>query len=284
MQSLRLSKSKFFERLDRQSKRKYGSGFSESWYETLRDEGLALRFDRGANDGTSPTYFATWRHYRRALQLKRLHCVGITSSDAQWVQLFLRGYGVSAPMIREALRREVIRTIAKLRPKLRSGYFQNSREVGHRHFASLAKQLGPLDPRLEAIGLRQPSELYLQIARNAFGVKSRNLEDMIGGLLNAVEGCEALPPLLEKALNSDPEIYTKVRIVFRETDRLLFKRIFGAELTNSPEFAVCAFVSMLVAENGGFSLSEIFYSLPAPEGFERLYLSLCDAVIEEAKK
>lgn len=283
MNSRRLTKSEFIERLDRRSKRRYGGGFTESWYETLRDDGLVFTLERERNFGIIPIYYATCRHYRRALQVRRLHSLGITRRDAQLVQLFVRGYGVAAWEVREAFRQEAVRALIALRSKLRSGHFRKHRNAGTKHAASIDKQTGPIDPRLEAIGLKQPSEFYLKIIRHAFGVGGSDGKYSIAGILNVEDHSDNLPPLVENALSAAPEIYEEVRVGFKQIDRLLFKRIFGAELINSPEFTVCAFVSMLAVRTGGFSMSDIFNMLPTPAGLEKLVWGFFHALIEEFK-
>ena len=166
---------------------------------------------------------------------------------------------------------------------LRSSYFQNSRDVGPKHFASLERQLGPLDGQFAAAGLKQPREFYLTVVRVGYGALSDENSEKLRGILLADKNSEQLPEFIEGALKSDPEAYAKVRVVFRWANQFLFRPLVGDGIINSPEFTVCSLVSMLAAEKLGFSMSHVLDKLPAPQGFQALVSSFCDAVGERNK-
>jgi hypothetical protein len=281
MPEARLSKTVLIQRLDARSRSRYAGGFLESWYDTLTDSGLIDRLERGPNAGLVPVYFATRAHYRRALQLKRMHSRGITGRDAQLIQLFLRGYGVQAHQVAGALREEIIRTITKFRPMLRSGYFQNSRDPGPKHSESVERQMGRLDPRFEAAGLKQPPEFYLEFIRSAFSAGSGHSSGMIEGILLEQTETDSLPEIVESALKFHRDAYLEVRSIFRLLNQLIFRPMVGEAVIDSPEFTVGVLAVMLVANKVGFSNPQILSSLPSPKGFEALIASVCDVVIRQ---
>jgi hypothetical protein len=112
---LELSKSELLRRLDHRSCSRYGEPFPESLFDDLQKDDLIPELKRSKNVGLAPTFFATWRHYRRALQLQRLRSVGIKGRDALRVQLFVRGYGLKVSEVRESLRDEFLRGLRELR-------------------------------------------------------------------------------------------------------------------------------------------------------------------------
>lgn len=201
-------------RLDRRSRERYGGEFKESWLNDLIKDGLVPGLEYSENQGRRRTYFATRVHYRRALQVKRLAYVGITRRDAQLIQQFVRGYGVRAWQIREELRREFVRAIAKLRPKLRSAYFQNARKVTPNTESVAREQLGPLDERLAAEGLEQPLPFYLEQVRSMFGGSTNpNLLAFFGWLLIEKPN-SAFPDYLESAFQCDDEVLSGAALAF----------------------------------------------------------------------
>ena len=132
---LELSESEFLRRVDHRSRSRYDEPFPESLLADLHKDDLIPELERSGNEGLSPKYFATWRHYRRALQLQRLRSVGIKGRDALRVQLFVRGYGLKVFEVRDAVRRELLRGLSELRPPLRSQYFHSQRDPGPAHLA-----------------------------------------------------------------------------------------------------------------------------------------------------
>jgi hypothetical protein len=174
-EQLRLSKSELLRRLDRRCRSRYREPFSASLFDDLQKDALIPALERSANAGLFPTYVATRRHYRRALQLQRLRSLGIKGRDALRVQLFVRGYGLQVSEVREAIRNEFLRGLSELRPPLRSGYFQSERDRrGPGHLAAVERQFGELDPRLGALGLKQPTRFILDKVRIGFGMVSRS--------------------------------------------------------------------------------------------------------------
>jgi hypothetical protein len=281
MTGIRISKKELLKRLDERSRSRYGGGFLESWYDTLTDSGLIDRLERGPNAGLAPVYFATRVHYRRALQLRRMYSRGITGRDPQLIQLFSRGYGVQAHQVAGALRGELIRVINKLRPMLRSGYFQNSREPGPKHSASVERQMGPLDPRFETAGLKQPLKFYLEFIRSAFGAGPGHFSGMIEGILLERTETDSLPEIVESALKFDRNAFLAVRSIFKLQNQLIFRPMVGDAVIDSPELTVGILAVMLVANKAGFSNHRILCSLPSPEGFEALIAGALDVLVKQ---
>jgi hypothetical protein len=185
VKQLELSASVLLRRLDDRSRSRYGEPFPESLFNDLQKDGLIPASDRSKNDGLSPTFFVTWRHYRRALQVQRLRSLGIKGRDALRVQLFIHGYGLKVSEVRGAVRDEFLRGLRELRPQLRSQYFQNGREPGPGHLAAAERQLGSLDPRFASAGLKQPVQFMLKNTRIGFGVAARSVLAAVEGLLLA---------------------------------------------------------------------------------------------------
>jgi len=288
IEPLRLSKSELLQRLDRRSRSRYREPFPESLFDDLQDDALIPALDRSANVGLSPTWFATRRHFRRALQLQRLRSVGIKGRDALRVQLFVRGYGLKVSEARDALRAEFLRGISELRPRLRSGYFRNRREPGPSHFASAERQLGPLDPRLEAVGLRQPTDFWLEIVRVGLGAASHtDLEAVEGWLLAGLDD-HPLPDLLAAALNVSDADYVLVRSILAELERSMFRPMLGRNFIDSPNWPTLIFVMLLVAHYleksspGGFAVPKLLDRVPRPDGFEKLATQMTSDLIKRA--
>ena len=63
---LELSESEFLRRVDHRSRSRYDEPFPESLLDDLQKDDLIPELERSGNEGLSPKYFATWRHYRRA--------------------------------------------------------------------------------------------------------------------------------------------------------------------------------------------------------------------------
>jgi len=273
---LELSKSELLQRLDRRSRSHYGGPFPESLFDDLQKDALIPALERSANAGLAPTYFATWRHFRRALQLQRLRWLGIAGRDALRVQLFVRGYGLKAFEVRDALRSEFLIIISKLRPMLRSSYFWNTRDAGPSHFAVMERQLGPLDSRFEVAGLRQPTGFVLELTRIGFGAASRSkLEALEGWLLAGLDN-HPLPGLVEEAFKTSDADYVFVRDVLSELHAVMFRPMLGSNFIDSPIWPTVTLVTILVARHlekssaGGFTVADIVARIPCPEGFERL--------------
>jgi hypothetical protein len=275
-----LSKAEFLDRLDRRSSSRYGVPFPESLFDDLRKAALVKALERSENAGLSPTYFATWRHYRRALQLQRLRSLDIKGRDALRVQLFIRGYGVQAWDVRESLKKEFLRGLSELRPQLRSGYFLNSREPGPRHLASTDRQLGAIDPRFQSAGLKQTTEFYLDKVRLGFGAASRSPLTEIEGLLSAGQ---ASHPLLDKALNSSDDDYTSARAALVWMQRNIFQPMLGRNFLDSSNWPTLALVTILILQHmkkskGGFTTTSILGRIPFRVGLELLASTLRNKV------
>ena len=277
-EGLRLSKAELQARLDKRSRARYGGGFEKSWLNDLIKDGLVPALIRTGNDGLRPKYEATASHYRRALQLKRLHYFGIRRRDAQVVQLFLRGYGIKPCEIREALRREVIKSIEAVRAQLRSGYFQNTRTVGPKHSASMVEQLGPLDERFTQAALKQPFPYYVEILRSGFGLKTEEHISLFENWFLVGDMTEEFPAPLGPALQFDDATIQKVSTAFPLMDRFIFRPLVGRGVIESPEFTAIALTSMLIAEKMGFTNDRLLAALPNADGFRTVLNSALQAL------
>jgi hypothetical protein len=271
-----LSKSELLNRLDRRSRSRYGRPFPESLFNDLQKDALVPALERSDNTGLSPTYLATWRHFRRALQLQRLRGSGITGRDALRVQLFVRGYGLKVSEVRGALRDEFLRGLSELRPSLRSKYFQGQRpDPGPSHHAAVERQLGSIDARFEATELKQPTRFYLDKVRLGFGAASRSgLSEMDGLLLTGLDD-RSLPKLINDALNANDDDYISARAALAWMQRTMFRPMVGRHFIDSANWPTLALVTILVlqhlkATKGGFTATTILSKIPFRVGFERL--------------
>ena len=204
--------------------------------------------DRSRNDGLSPTFFATWRHYRRALQLQRLRSVGIKGRDALRVQLFVRDYGLKVSDVRGAVRDEFLRGLRELRPQLRSQYFHKAREPGPSHLAAVERQIGAIDPRFEAAGLKQATKFYLDKIRVGFGTASRSgLAEMEGLFLTGLDD-RPLPKRINDALNGSDDEYVSARAALTWIERTTFRPVVGRNFIDSPNWPTQVLVIILVLQ------------------------------------
>jgi hypothetical protein len=272
---LELSESEFLRRLDRRSRSRYNEPFPESLFDDLQKDDLIPALERSENEGLSPKYFATWRHYRRALQLQRLRAVGIKGRDALRVQLFVRGYGLKVSEVRDAIRNELMRGLRELRPQLRSQYFHKAREPGPSHLAAVERQLGAIDPRFEAAGLKLPTKFYLDKVRFGFGAVSRSgLAEMEGLFLTGLDD-RPLPKRVNDALNGSDDEYVSARAALTWIERTMFRRVVGRNVIDSPNWSTHLLVIILVLQHakksaGGFTVANILTKIPFRDGFDRL--------------
>ena len=270
-----LSKAELLNRLDRRSRSRYGRPFPESLFDDLQKDDLIPALGRSRNDGLSPTFFATWRHYRRALQLQRLRSVGIKGRDALRVQLFVRDYGLKVSDVRGAVRDEFLRGLRELRPQLRSQYFHKAREPGPSHLAAVERQIGAIDPRFEAAGLKQPTKFYLDKIRVGLGTASRSgLAEMEGLFLTGLDD-RPLPKRINDALNGSDDEYVSARAALTWIERTTFRPVVGRNFIDSPNWPTQVLVIILVLQRvqrsiGGFTVSSILGRIPSRDGFERL--------------
>lgn len=201
--------------------------------------------ERSGNVGLAPpTYFATWRHYRRALQLQRLRSGGIKRRDALRVQLFVRGYGLKVSEVRGALREEFLHGLSELRPPLRSQYFQTAREPGPSHLGAQEQQLGPIDPRFESAGLKQPVQFYLQKVRLGFGAASHSALAALEGLPLEDLDDHTLPKLIDDALNASDGDYVSARVALTWMQHTMFRPMLGHRLINRNHIGIAASLTM----------------------------------------
>jgi hypothetical protein len=278
-----LSKAELLNRLDRRSRSRYGRPFPESLFDDLQKDGLIPALDRSRNDGLSPTFFATWRHYRRALQLQRLRSVGIKGRDALRVQLFVRHYGLKVSEVRGAVRDEFLRGLRELRPQLRSQYFHQGREPGPSHLAAVERQLGSIDPRFEAAGLKQPPQVYLDQARLGFGLLSRSLSAPLEGLLLAGLDDHPLPKPVDEALNADDDEYITAREFLARLEPFMFRPMLGRGFIDSPNWPTLVLVTILFLRymersETGFTIAGILAKITSLAGFDQLAQRFLSAV------
>jgi hypothetical protein len=271
-----LSKAELLNRLDSRSRSRYGRRFPESLFNDLQKDALIPALERSDNAGLSPTYLATWRHFRRALQLQRLRGIGITGRDALRVQLFIRGYGLKVSEVRGSLRSEFLRGLSELRPSLRSKYFQDAqRDPGPSHRAAVERQLGAIDPRFEAAGLKQPTKFYLDKVRLGFGAVSRSgLAEMEGLLLTGLDD-RPLPKLIDDALNSTDDEYISGRVALAWMQHTMFRPVLGRSFLDSENWPTLVLVTILVLQHvnktaRGFTAASILGKIQPLAGFERL--------------
>lgn len=258
-QPIRLSRTKLVSRLNDRSLKRYKSGFKDSWLAALMDEGLVSRLERGKhNDGLKPVFFATARHYKRALQLKRLFAIGITNRNAQRLQLFIRGYSNDVWDIRDALRSEYIGALMSLLHPIRSGYISKHRKIGPSHKKSLMKQLGELDSRLEAAGLKQGADFYISKVREGVN-PNLGQTNLLAGLLWVSEDGKDLSEKVQAALDSPEEVFFAALSYFR-----LFhtwsRWLLGRTLIDVPQFTASCYVICLMLVSKQFSRKDILRS------------------------
>ena len=161
------------------------SHFQKACSTTSKDD-LIPALERSENEGLSPTYLCDLLAFYGG----RFSCSGSDRSesrvvDALRVQLFVRGYGLKVSKSGERYADEFLRGLRELRPQLRSQYFHRDASRASSHLAAVERQLGSIDPRFEAAGLKQPPEFYLDQARLGFGLLSRSLFAPLEGLLLA---------------------------------------------------------------------------------------------------
>jgi hypothetical protein len=271
-----LSKSELLNRLDHRSRSRYGGPFPKSIFNDLQTDALIPALERSDNAGLSPTYVATWRHFRRALQLQRLRGIGITGRDALRVQLFIRSYGLKVSEVRGSLRSEFLRGLSELRPALRSQYFRRrDREPRTGHLAAVQRQLGHIDLRFESAGLKQTTTFYLDKVGLGFGAASRSgLAEMEGLLLTGLDD-RPLPKLIDDALNASDEEYLSARVALAWMQRIMFRPMVGRHFMDGANWPTLALVTILVLQHlkktkGGFTATSILSRIPFRVGFERL--------------
>jgi len=275
VKQLELSKSELLRRLDHRSRSRYGASFSESLFDDLQKDALITALERSANAGLAPTYFATWRHFRRALQLQRLRSVGIKGRDALRVQLFVRGYGLKVSEVRGALRDEFLRGLSELRPSLRSQYFRSARGPGPGHLTAVERQLGSIDPRFESAGLKQPTQFILDKVRLGFGAASHSALAALEGLLLGGLDDHPLPKLVDDALNAGDDDYISARAALAWMQRVMFRPMVGRNFIDSPNWPTLALVTILVLQHvkkstSGFTVASILTRIRFRDGFDRL--------------
>jgi hypothetical protein len=185
---------------------------------------LATRGERGPNVGLKPTYTYGRHHYRRALQLIRLHGQGYEDVDALRLQLFLRGYAPGSVELAKSVLVEYRHTRTGLNAPVRSTYVDRLGPIPDKRLESLIGQLGPADPLFEEAGVVPPPELLVAFVRGArspldLGAGQlelpREFEDaakMVAGLLSPSD--EELSATEELIQSSTEEDFQKARDIF----------------------------------------------------------------------
>jgi hypothetical protein len=170
-----MNKAELIERVDQYGRKRYGVGFSTILLNDLIKDNLFPAATRKGNIGNRPIHDYGCRAYRRALQIVRLINAGITTRDAQRIQLFLKGYGLEVcdADVRIPLRNEYVRSTKASLAKARSGYFDNSKSITQKHKQSLARQLGKPDERFQSAGLTPSLDRTVELIRKA---KSGNID------------------------------------------------------------------------------------------------------------
>jgi hypothetical protein len=256
-QFIKLSRAELVSRLNERSLHRYGSGFTDAWLDDLIKDGLVPCLERAEhNNGLRPVFFATALHYRRALQLKRLFAIGIRDRNAQRLQLFIRGYSRDVWDIRDALKSEYIGALTSLLHPMRSGYVRKNRNIGPSHEKSLMNQMGQLDPRLEAVGLKQDADFYISKVRDGVNLNTQP-KNLFAGVLWVSVDRKDLSPKVQAALDSPKEAYCGALNYFR-----LFNKhtrwLLGRTLIDRPSFTAFMYVSCLMLVSGQFSRKDIF--------------------------
>jgi hypothetical protein len=246
----RLSKAALVQRLDERSQKRYGGRFTKALLEDLIKDGLLPALQRERNIGLIPVFKANAAHYRRALQIKRLMARGIHERDRLRIQLFLRGYGIEPWDVRDALRREYAKHVRTVSAQLRSGYIDNTQEIGPSHKLSLQKQLGPLDERLQAAGLEMSPDHYIQFGRSA--KLPSGVRRLVAGWLYVDPDSGALAEHFERALQQPDEKFLRAREAFYWIDKHIYFRVLKARIIQDPIFATIVLMVIVECVRSGF--------------------------------
>ena len=194
--------------------------------------------------------------------------MGITSRDALILQLFVRGYGVRAEFVGDILRRELLSAFKKLRPQIKSGYFDNTREISAGHMRGVSKQLGVLDTRSKLLGLSQPEDFYIKILRRMNAPPDE--KDLLSGLLLFDESTLTFSDEIERVLRASPKQLEEAKRRFAIINALMFRPFFASSIINSPEYVAILLILFLRMEQGGFTIEQLVASVPVPDGFQRM--------------
>lgn len=173
-----LAKKEFIDRVLRRADR-YKAKFGERRLDEWIKQGLAFKGDRQRPTGRRQVYGYGHRHYRRALQLIRLHARGIRDTDEMLIQLFICRYSTAAHEIREALRQEYRKARNKLNASVRSTYADRGGQMPIGRKKQFGKQLGPPDGRLLQTGMVPAEDFLLALARVARSPDTHNFESLI---------------------------------------------------------------------------------------------------------
>ena len=143
------------------------------------------------------------------------------------------------------------------------------------HLAAVERQIGAIDPRFEAAGLKQATKFYLDKIRVGFGTASRSgLAEMEGLFLTGLDD-RPLPKRINDALNGSDDDYVSARAALTWIERTTFRPVVGRNFIDSPNWPTQVLVIILVLQRvqssiGGFTVSSILGRIPSRDGFERL--------------
>ena len=270
-----LSRAELLAELDHRSRSRYGEPFPESLFDDLQKDDLISALDRSRNAGFR----------QRILRLGgtiggRFSCSGSEPSGSKGAMRY--GSNCSfvtmdsrSQMFEARYADEFLRGLRELRPQLRSQYFHRRREPGPSHLAAVERQIGAIDPRFEAAGLKQPTKFYLDKIRLGFGTASRSgLAEMEGLFLAGLDD-RPLPERINDALNASDDDYVSARAALTWIERTTFRPVVGRNFIDSSNWPTQVLVIILVLQRvqrsiGGFTVSSILGRIPSRDGFERL--------------
>ena len=143
------------------------------------------------------------------------------------------------------------------------------------HLAAVERQLGSIDPRFEAAGLKQPPQFYLDQARLGFGLLSRSLFAPLEGLLLAGLDGHPLPKPVDEALNADDDEYITARGFLAKLEPFMFRPMVGRGFIDSPNSRLLVLVTILFLRHmerseTEFTIAGMVAKITSLAGFDQL--------------
>jgi len=251
-----------------------GVKFRKSLLDEWIDEGLVAKGDRLKNVGKRPVFRYGFRHYRRVLQVLRLHARGIRQTDEILIMLFINGYGVEPHEVREPLGREFVRVCAKINAQARSVRFDQEGAIPPKHKESLIRSLGQADERFLAASIVPPGAQMIEVMRaarhpdpesaqrkpkfaSAETVPVALLQSLLGGLMAAEDDDDVgeAERLLRNTTNSELEAARSTLLSIRQvfasgpiaSNKIILGPLRDAYLASfaQPEFVTVQLVNIL---------------------------------------